>query len=138
MGFSINKVTIVGNLGRDAETRFTTNNVGVTNFSLVTEHSYKDKNDEWQKTANWHNVVGFDLSDWIKDRLVKGNTVYLEGRISNTSYDDKEGVKKYKSEIILDKKSIITFERERSSESTGTQRTASDRAPVEDNDDLPF
>ena len=107
MGFSVNELNLLGTLGRDAETRFTTNNVSVTNFSIATEHSFKDKNGDWQNTTTWHNCVAFNLSDFIKDKLHKGERVRLQGRVSNTSYDDKDGNKKYKSEVIVDGFSII-------------------------------
>ena len=142
MGFSVNKITIVGNLGRDAETRFTSNNVSVTNFSVVTEHSYKDKDGNWQSTSNWHNCVAFDLSDWIKKRLRKGTTIYFEGRVSNTTYADKQGAKKYKSEVVVDKRTIIPFERSERGNGEATQtenQTVSESVPSTDgNNDLPF
>ena len=139
MGFSVNKITIVGNLGRDAETRETSNGVSVTNFSVVTEHSYKDKDGNWQSTSNWHNCVAFDLSDWIKERLRKGTTIYLEGRVSNTTYDDKEGIKKYKSEVVVDKRIIIPFEKGHGEVTQTGNQTVSESVQTETgNDDLPF
>ena len=72
MGFSLNEISLLGTLGRDAETRFTNNNVGVTNFSIATEHSYKDKSDEWVRETTWHNCTAFNLSDFFKDALKKG------------------------------------------------------------------
>jgi single-strand DNA-binding protein len=143
MGFSVNELNLLGTLGRDAETRFTTSNVSVTNFSIATEHSYKDKDDNWQNTTTWHNCVAFNLSDFVRDGLVKGNRVRLQGRVSNTSYNDKDGNKKYKSEVIVDSHSIINLGRRQSNDESGEHTSsgasASDRTPVEDNyDDLPF
>ena len=61
MAFSLNKIMLIGNLGQDAETRFTTNNVGVTSFSMATTHSYKGKDGNWVNETTWHNVVAFNL-----------------------------------------------------------------------------
>lgn len=141
MGFSVNELNLIGTLGRDAETRFTTNNVGVTNFSIATEHSYKDKNDDWQNTTTWHNCVAFNLSDFHKDGLKQGVRVRLQGRVSNTTYDDKEGNKRYKSEVIVDSRSIINLgKRQRNDDETPTTQnnSASEGTQVEGNDDLPF
>jgi single-strand DNA-binding protein len=134
MGFSENLVILVGGLGKDAETRFTTGNTSVTSFSIATEHSFK-KNDEWENATTWHNCVAFNLSDWIKDKLKKGEKIYLRGRISNTSYTDKDGNKKYKSEVIVDSRSINPLGR-RSEPSN--QSSVSTPPQVENNDDLPF
>lgn len=137
MGFTKNQITLIGKLGRDAETRFTTNNVSVTSFSMVTEHSYKDKNDDWKNDATWHRIVMFNLSDYHKDQLKKGATVHVEGRQVNRSYDDNDGNKKYISEVIADKRQLITFG---SSNSSGGDSSSSSSEPpkTEDNDDLPF
>lgn len=71
MAFSLNKVMLIGNLGRDAETRFTTNNISVTNFTLATTNSYKGKDGNWQNETTWHNIVAFNLSDYFKENLKK-------------------------------------------------------------------
>ncbi len=78
MAFSLNKIMLIGNLGRDAETRFTTNNLSVTNFSIATTRSFKDKDGNWQNETTWHNVTGFNLSDYYKDNLKKGKKFYIE------------------------------------------------------------
>ncbi len=135
MSFSENLVILVGGLGRDAETRFTTTNVSVTSFSVATEHSYK-KNDDWVKDTTWHNCVAFNLSDWIKDKLKKGEKVYLRGRISNTSYTDKDGNKKYKSEVMVDSRTINPLGRrsEASNYSAGSQS----QPQTQEDDETPF
>jgi single-strand DNA-binding protein len=71
MAFSLNRIMLIGNLGRDAETRFTNNNVSVTNFSLATTHSYKGKDGEWVNETTWHNITSFNLSDFFKENLKK-------------------------------------------------------------------
>jgi single-strand DNA-binding protein len=139
MAFSLNKVMLIGNLGRDAETRFTTNNLSVTNFSIATTRSYKDKDGNWQNETTWHNVTGFNLSDYYKDNLKKGKKFYIEGRISKRDYNDKDGNKRTSTDVISEK--LIPLEG-RSSESAGTAETtesySSEPPQVENNDDLPF
>ena len=139
MAFSLNKVMLIGNLGRDAETWFTTNNVSVTNFSLATTRSYKDKDGNWQNETTWHNVTGFNLSDFYKDSLKKGKKFYIEGRISKRDYNDKDGNKRTSTDVIIEQ--LIPLE----SSKNGSEGTAEDSATysaeppqVENNDDLPF
>ena len=140
MAFSLNKVMLIGNLGRDAETRFTTNNVSVTNFSLATTRSYKDKDGNWQNETTWHNVTGFNLSDFYKDNLKKGKKFYIEGRISKRDYNDKDGNKRTSTDIIIEQ--LIPLETGRNGGAEGTadnSETYSAEPPqVENNDDLPF
>jgi single-strand DNA-binding protein len=103
MAFSLNKVMLIGNLGQDAETRFTANNLSVTSFSVATTYSYKGKDGNYVNETTWHNVVAFGLSDYYKDVLKKGKKVYVEGRLSKRDYTDKEGVKRYITEIVAEK-----------------------------------
>ena len=139
MAFSLNKIQLIGNLGRDAETRFTTNNLSVTNFSIATTRSYKDKDGNWQNETTWHNVTGFNLSDYYKDNLKKGKKFYIEGRISKRDYNDKDGNKRTSTDVISEK--LIPLEASRG-ESAGTEETTesytSEPPKVENNDDLPF
>ncbi len=139
MAFSLNRVMLIGNLGRDAETRFTTNNLSVTNFSIATTRSFKDKDGNWQNETTWHNITGFNLSDYYKDNLKKGKKFYIEGRISKRDYNDKDGNKKTSTDVIVEK--LIPLEA-RSGESVGTAEAtesySSEPPQVENNDDLPF
>ncbi|MEG8947415.1 single-stranded DNA-binding protein [Rosettibacter firmus] len=103
MAFSLNKVMLIGNLGADAETRFTTNNVAVTTFPLATSRSYKNQNNEWVNETTWHTIVCFNLSDFYKEALKKGKKFYIEGRISKREYQAKEdNSKRYVTEIIAE------------------------------------
>ena len=136
MAFSLNKIMLIGRLGKDAETRFTTNNVSVTNFSLATDYSYKGKNGDWVNETTWHNVVSFNLSDYFKENLKKGRKFYVEGRLSKRDYTDKEGIKRYSTEVVSER--LIPLEP--TSESTSTDQETTNVEPVanNDNDDLPF
>lgn len=135
MAFSLNRVMLIGNLGKDAETRFTTNNLSVTNFTIATTNSYKGKDGNWVNETTWHNIVSFSLSDYMKDNLKKGKKFYVEGRISKRDYTDKEGIKRYMTEIVSER--LIPLESTGSSEETSVQTEAPD-VNVEENSDLPF
>ena len=134
MAFSLNKIMLIGNLGNDAETRFTSNNVSVTNYSLATTHSYKGKDGNWVNETTWHNIVSFGLSEYFKDALKKGKKFYVEGRLSKRDYTDKDGVKRYSTEVISEK--IIPLEGREEPSGISSNETAS---PAGDSpDDLPF
>jgi single-strand DNA-binding protein len=144
MAFSLNKVLLIGNLGQDAETRFTTSNISVTSFSLATTNSYKGKDGNWVNETTWHNIVAFALSDYFKDNLKKGRKFYVEGRLTKKDYTDKEGIKRYVTEVISDR--LIPLD-SRESESTsefhknvptGEANSAPVDFSVDENDDLPF
>ena len=139
MAFSLNKIMLIGNLGRDAETRFTTNNLSVTNFSIATTRSFKDKDGNWQNETTWHNITGFNLSDYYKDNLKKGKKFYIEGRISKRDYNDKDGNKRTSTDVIVER--LIPLEA-KSGDSAGTTEVtesySSEPPQVENNDDLPF
>ena len=143
MAFSLNKIMLIGNLGRDAETRFTTNNLSVTNFTLATSNSYKGKDGNWVNETTWHNITVFNMSDFMKENLKKGRKVYVEGRLTKREYTDKEGIKRYSTDVISEK--IIPLESSGSgdnsnySENTNADPSiVSEMPPVESNDDLPF
>jgi len=141
MSFSLNKIMLIGNLGKDSETRFTNNNLSVTTFSLATTRSYKDKEGNWQNETTWHNLVGYNLSDFYKENLKKGKKFYIEGRISKRDYTDKEGVKKYVTDTIVEK--LIPLDSSGSSgnySDSSSSKVAEPEIDVsqEDNDDLPF
>lgn len=137
MAFSLNKIMLIGRLGRDAETRFTTNNVSVTSFSLATDHSYKGKNGDWVNETTWHNITSFNLSDYFKENLKKGKKFYVEGRLTKRDYTDKEGTKRYSTDVISEK--LIPLEPISGSSVEEAESAASEDIPqVENNDDLPF
>lgn len=98
---SVNKVILVGRLGRDPETRYTSGGQAVCNFSLATDESYKDRSGERQKRTEWHKIVLWGkLAELGQQYLKKGSQVYLEGRIQSRQWDDKEGQKRTSFEIV--------------------------------------
>ena len=135
MAFSLNKVMLIGHLGKDAETRFTTNNVSVTTFSLATNYRYKGKDGNWVDETTWHNIKSWNLSDYFKENLKKGRKFYVEGRISKRDYTDKENIKRYSMEIISER--LIPLDSTGSVDETSTQ-VSEPNVNVEENEDLPF
>ena len=100
-GRSLNKACILGNAGKDAEIRYTNNGKAVASFSVATSESWKDQSGAMQERTTWHNIVAWErLAEICGNYVKKGKQVYIEGRIQNRSYDDKDGVKKYISEIV--------------------------------------
>ena len=136
MAFSLNRIMLIGRLGRDAETRFTTNNVSVTNYSIATDYRYKSKDGDWVNETTWHNIVSFNLSDYFKENLKKGKKIYVEGRLSKREYTDKDGVKRYSTDVISEK--IIPLEPSSERSSSDDEPSSVEPAVTDDNDDLPF
>ncbi len=101
---SVNKVIIVGNLGRDPETRYMTSGDAVTNIAVATTESWKDKNTgEKKELTEWHRITFYrKLAEIAGQYLKKGSQVYVEGRLQTRKWTDKDGVEKYTTEIIAD------------------------------------
>ena len=98
---SLNKVLLIGNLGKDPELRYTPDGMAILKFSLATTERFTDKSGNKAEKAVWHNIVAFDkMGQTLANYLNKGKQVFVEGRINNRSYEDKEGNTKYISEII--------------------------------------
>lgn len=122
----INKVILIGNLGRDPEVRHLESGVSVAKFSVATNESYQDKNKEWQTVTEWHNVVVWRaLAERAERQLSKGSLVYIEGKLTHRKWQDKEGVDRYTTEIVAN-----TFRSLEKREST-QQSTGSDFPAVE-------
>ncbi len=99
----VNKVILVGHLGKDPEVRHLENGVNVASFSLATTETITTKSGERQDLTEWHNIVVWrGLADVAEKYLRKGKQIYLEGKIRTRSWDDKEGVKRYTTEIVAD------------------------------------
>jgi single-strand DNA-binding protein len=99
---SVNKVILIGNLGKDPEIKYTPQGKPVAKFSLATNERYKDKEGNWQDRTEWHNIVLWErLAEIAGEYLKKGGKVYIEGRIRTDSWDDKQtGQKKYMTQIV--------------------------------------
>jgi len=160
-GKSVNKVILLGHLGKDAETRFTPSGTSVTNFTLATNRRTKDQQTgEWRDETDWHRVVCWQAEN-ISNYLLKGKQVYLEGRLQTRQWEDKDGKKNYTTEIVCFPNDIILLSSGRGGEPGGgdyaqgpqpvsmprsAQRPQQPSAPPEDpgfnqgvtDDDVPF
>ncbi len=149
---SVNKVILVGNVGKDPEVKFLPSGTAVANFSIATSERFKDKAGEWQDRTEWHNLTAFQrLAEIIRDYVKKGSKLYVEGRLQTRSWDDKDSGKKvYRTEIIISDLVLLTGRGEgegggsysRSNTSSFDQHPP---APAEDyagteitDDDIPF
>ncbi|MBW2613498.1 MAG: single-stranded DNA-binding protein [Deltaproteobacteria bacterium] len=105
----INKAILIGNLGRDPEVRYTPDGTAVANFSIATSDQWKDKNTgEKREKTEWHRIVAFRrLGEICGEYLSKGRQVYIEGRIQTRDWEDKDGVKRYTTEIVADKMQML-------------------------------
>jgi single-strand DNA-binding protein len=103
MAKSVNKVILVGNVGKDPEVKFLPSGLPVANFTLATSDRTKDKQGEWQERTEWHNLTAYQrIAEIIRDYVKKGSKIYVEGRIQTRSWDDQaSGQKKYRTEIIV-------------------------------------
>src|ERR1700753_1679221 len=102
MAKSVNKVILLGNIGKDPEIKFLPSGSAVANFSIATSERFKDKGGEWQDRTEWHNIIAWQrLAEIVGEYVKKGSKVYIEGRLQTSSWDDKQsGEKKYKTEIV--------------------------------------
>jgi single-strand DNA-binding protein len=104
---SVNKVILLGNIGKDAETKFTTSGISVSKFSLATGRRSKDQQTgEWKDITDWHNIVMWRTEN-VANYLLKGKQIYLEGRIETRSYEDREGQKKYITEVVCEASNAV-------------------------------
>src|SRR5471032_513467 len=105
---SVNKVIVVGNLGKDPESRFLPDGGAVCNFSVATTDKWKDKSGEQQERTEWHRISTFNkLAEICGEYLKKGSQVYVEGRLQTRKWQDKEGVDKYTTEIVADRMQML-------------------------------
>ena len=105
---SVNKVILVGNLGKDPELRYTASGTAVANFSLATTEKYKDRDGNSQEKTEWHNIVVWrQLAEICGKYLTKGKQIYIEGKIQTRSYDDRDGNKRYITEIVVDQMQML-------------------------------
>ncbi len=138
-GKSLNKVTLIGNLGKDPEVSYLPSGVPVAKFSMATGERWKDADGNFQEKTEWHNIVAWrKLAEICGQYLKKGSKVYIEGKLSTRSWDDKNtGVKKYMTEIVMDEMIMLDS---KGQGMEGVQETApslSESGPA-DKEDLPF
>lgn len=140
----INKVILVGNLGKDPEVKYLEGGIAIAKFPLATTESIKDKNGQKQDQTEWHNIVLWrGLAEIAEKYLRKGQTVYIEGKIRSRSYDDKDGNKRYITEIVGETMQMLSKKSDAGESVTGNAPTASSQDPISmppatPEDDLPF
>jgi single-strand DNA-binding protein len=108
MYMSVNKVILVGRLGKDPETKFTSGGQALATFTMATDSSYKDRSGERQKRTEWHRIkVWGKLAEIVQQYLKKGSLVFIEGRIETREWQDKEGQKRYTTEIVANEMRML-------------------------------
>ena len=146
----VNKVILIGNLGKDPEIRHLDTGSSVAKFPVATNENYQDKNKEWQTITEWHNVVVWrSLAERADKQLKKGSLVYIEGKISTRKWQDKDGNDRYSTDVVANTFRLLD-KRERTGDSdfpqmepsmSNSPQAASNTANSTDesnNDDLPF
>lgn len=138
----LNKVMLIGNVGKDPDVRYFDNGVAKASFSLATTESYKNKEGQRIEQTEWHNVVVWrGLAEVVEKYVKKGDKLFIEGKIKTRSYDDKDGNKKYITEIFTDNMNMLGGKK---SDSSNPAQTANEQAPdyhadaPHEGDDLPF
>jgi single-strand DNA-binding protein len=106
---SLNKVMLIGNLGKDPEVRYTPSGAAVASFSIATSDRIKNKSGEWEDRTEWHNIVLWNkLAEIAKEYLSKGKTVYIEGRLQTRKWQDRDGKDRWSTEIIGDRMQMLS------------------------------
>ncbi len=130
MAGSVNKVILIGRLGRDPDLKYTPSGAPVANFSLATDETYKDRNGEQQSRTEWHRIVAWGkLAEICGEYLTKGKQVYVEGSIRSREYEDKSGNKRTVHEIVARQMTMLGSRAD--TERVPTDRPAGERAPSE-------
>ena len=144
MAKSVNKVILLGNVGKDPEVKFLPSGQPVANFSIATSERFKDKSGEFQERTEWHNLVAYArLAEIVRDYVKKGSKLYAEGRLTTRSWDDKDtGKKVYRTEIVLAELSLLSGRGEGGesgggsySKAGGSSTASFDQRPPAGNDD---
>lgn len=121
---SVNKVILLGNLGKDAELSYLPSGQAVSKFSVATNRRYKDKNGEWQEETEWHNIVLWGkAAESVSQYLTKGQRVYVEGRIKSRTWEGRDGNKHYATDIVAEQV-VLASGRGGAEEGGGAPRTA--------------
>jgi len=129
---SLNKVLLIGHLGSDPESRFTTSGSAVTNFNLATNESWQSSDGETKDKTEWHRVVIFGkMAETAAEYLKKGQLIYIEGRLQTRSWEDKDKVKRYTTEVLCDGFTMLGPKRD-------SQSSSAPQADDSGDDDLPF
>ncbi len=139
MSRSLNKAMLIGYVGQDPELRYTNSGTAVASFSIATSESWTSADGQKVEKTEWHNLVAWKkLAEIVGEYVKKGSKLFVEGRIQHRAYEDKNGVKRYVTEIVLDQM-LMLDSRERSSVGAGASPAApAEQGAPEKLDDLPF
>jgi len=147
---SLNKVMLIGNLGKDPEVRYTQSGTAVASFSMATTEKFKSKAGEWEDRTEWHNVTVWGrLAEISGEYLSKGKPVYIEGRLQTRKWQDREGVDRYTTEVVAEKMQMLGGKNGGSgnASNSGNGRTGGgqggsggsmEEPPFHPDDDIPF
>lgn len=147
---SLNKVMLIGNLGKDPEVRYTAAGTAVASFSMATTEKFKSKAGEWEDRTEWHNVTVWGrLAEISGEYLSKGKPVYIEGRLQTRKWQDREGVDRYTTEVVAEKMQMLGGKNGGSgnASNSGNGRTGGgqggsggsmEEPPFHPDDDIPF
>jgi single-strand DNA-binding protein len=132
----LNKVQLIGRLGKDPELRTTQSNTSVCSFSIATTDKYKNKEGEWVENTEWHNIVTWaNLADICAKYLQKGKQVYIEGKLQTRKWQDKDGADRYTTEIVANEMKMLGS---RSDDQEGYAPAPTASGQPDNDDDLPF
>ena len=135
----VNKAILIGNLGKDPELRYTPSGQPVTQFPLATTSRWKDRNDQWQDRTEWHRIVIWGRqAETANEYLKKGSPVYIEGRIQYRSWEDKDGNKRYVTEIVALQMRLLGRKVEETAEESKEVAEEEVQPESEEEEDLPF
>jgi len=148
---TVNKAVLIGRLGQDPELRYAPSGTAIASFSMATNHRTKGSDGEWEEVTEWHNIVTFGRQAEVAgEYLKKGKLVYIEGRIQTSSWEDKEGQKRYKTEIVVNDLQLLGSKGDGDYTDAPTAKPVNKEAPApaksksgapeaaEEEDDLPF
>lgn len=142
MAKSINKVILVGNVGKDPEVKYTPSGVALAKFSMATNERFKDKSGEWQDRTEWHNVLAWQrLAEIVGEYVQKGAKLYIEGKLQTSSWEDRNnGEKKYRTEIVA--RDIVLLGSRETGSNEDRDSAEEEREPVHageiTDEDIPF
>jgi len=136
---SINKVILIGNLGQDPELKYMPSGDAVCNFTIATTEVFKDREGNQQEKTEWHRIVAFrKLAEICGEYLKKGKQVYIEGKIQTRSWEDKDGVKRFTTEVVADTMKMLGRRDEETGSTAPPPPKEGKNASLEAEDDLPF
>ena len=136
---SVNKVVLVGHLGADPESRFTPSGVAVTTFNMATNESWKNKEGEYEDRTEWHRIVLYGkAAETASEYMKKGQLAYVEGRIRTRSWEDKDGMTRYTTEVLGDRFTMLGRKSENKSTAAPAEAGGGAGGGSGDDDDLPF